>query len=76
MKIKNADKYTWKMEEICVLALSFFLIYLAIEVTIVSDFVVYVRVQLTLIYFSWFIEYFWNWTLQSQIYCLRIMILL
>jgi len=40
------------MEEICVLSLSFFLIYLALEVTIVSEFVVDVRVQLTLIYFS------------------------
>lgn len=32
--------------------LEFFLIYLALEVTIVSEFVVDVRVQLTLIYFS------------------------
>jgi hypothetical protein len=33
-------------------SLEFFLIYLALEVTVVSDFVIDLRVQLTLIYFS------------------------
>lgn len=47
MKIKSAYKYTWKMET-CVLALSFFfLIYLALKVTEVSEFVIDLRVQLT-----------------------------
>lgn len=46
-KIKIADEYTWKMERHLRASLEFFLIYLALEITEVSEFVIDLRVQLT-----------------------------
>jgi hypothetical protein len=46
MKIKSAE-YTWKMERDLHVNPEFFLLYLALEVTEVSEFVIDFRVQLT-----------------------------
>ena len=44
---KSADEYTWKLERDLLVSLEIFLIYLALEVTEVSDFFIDFRVQLT-----------------------------
>jgi len=47
VKIKRADKHTWKIERDLRVSLEFFLIYLAVNVTEVSEFVIDLLVQLT-----------------------------